>query len=482
MRFSQKPIVVLAASLTLPPAGLVLLWMRKGTSVFRKSLGSLAIVVAGIAHLFLFYGTHMEFTGEIRPVFSFRGGERHYRQLEASRAAQSAAQPATGSAYWADFLGPGRLGHYDQKPILTDWPASGLRQVWKQPSGGGYASFTVANGLAFTIEQRRRNEVVAAYDVRTGRELWTNSWPAHFEETLGGNGPRATPVWDDGRVYPLGAEGELRCLESATGKAIWNKNILADNGAANLRWGMAASPLVVDGKVIVTPGGSHGNSVVAYDKLTGARVWGSLDDKAAYASPAVATVGGRRQLLVITAARAVGLTVEDGRLLWEYPWVTQEGINAAQPIAVAANRVYLSSGYGHGATVLELIPRGDGFDTRVVWANHRMKNKFNTAVLHEGYIYGLDEGILACVDVQSGELKWKGGRYGYGQLLLASGHLVVLTEEGDVVLVRAAPDKLQEVARFNALKGKTWNIPAISDGLLLVRNEIEMAAFRIAAD
>ena len=482
MRFSQKPIVVLAASLTLPPAGLVLLWVRKGTSVFRKSLGSLAIVVAGIAHLFLFYGMHMEFTGEIRPVFSFRGGERHYRQLEASRAAQSAAQPATGSAYWADFLGPGRLGHYDQKPILTDWPASGLRQVWKQPSGGGYASFTVANGLAFTIEQRRRNEVVAAYDVRTGRELWTNSWPAHFEETLGGNGPRATPVWDDGRVYPLGAEGELRCLESATGKAIWNKNILADNGAANLRWGMAASPLVVDGKVIVTPGGSHGNSVVAYDKLTGARVWGSLDDKAAYASPAVATVGGRRQLLVITAARAVGLTVEDGRLLWEYPWVTQEGINAAQPIAVAANRVYLSSGYGHGATVLELIPRGDGFDTRVVWANHRMKNKFNTAVLHEGYIYGLDEGILACVDVQSGELKWKGGRYGYGQLLLASGHLVVLTEEGDVVLVRAAPDKLQEVARFNALKGKTWNIPAISDGLLLVRNEIEMAAFRIAAD
>ena len=501
MRFSQKPIVILAASLVLPPAGLVLLWLRKGTSVFRKGLGSLAIVVVGMAHLFLFYGLHMEFSGGIRPVFTFQGGERHYRQLEAHRAAfqspgppgvepapsapvkaESIPEPAAGSTYWADFLGPGRLGHYDQKPSLTEWPAGGLHQVWKQPVGGGYASFTAANGLAFTIEQRRRNEVVAAYDMRTGRERWTHSWKALFEEVLGGNGPRATPVWESGRVYALGAEGELRCLESATGKLVWNKNILADNAAANLKWGMAASPLVVDGKVIVTPGGGHGNSVVAYDKLSGLRVWGSLDDQAAYASPAVATVGGRRQLLVMTAKRAVGLAVEDGRLLWEYPWVTQEGINAAQPIVVAANRVYLSSGYGHGAAVLELAPRGDGFQTRVVWANTRMKNKFNSAVLHEGYLYGLDDGILACVDVESGELKWKGGRYGYGQLLLASGHLVVLTEEGDVVLVRAAPEKHREVARFSALQGKTWNIPAVSDGSLLVRNEVEMAAFRIAAD
>src|ERR1017187_6534040 len=443
MRFSQKPIVILGASLVFPPAGLILLWMRQGTSVLRKSLGSLAILVAGVAHLFLFYGLHMEFSGGIRPVFSFQGGERHYRQLEAHRVAfqapapamveatpaaaaapvkaASVPAPATGSTYWADFLGPGRLGHYDQEPILTEWPAGGLHKVWKQPVGGGYASFTVANGLAFTIEQRRANEVVAAYDVRTGRERWTHSWKAFFAEVLGGNGPRATPVWDDGRLYALGAEGELRCLESATGKLIWNKNILVDNGASNLHWGMAASPLVVSGKVIVAPGGSHGNSVVAYDKLSGHRLWSSLDDKAAYTSPALATVGGRRQLLVITAKRAAGLAVEDGKLLWEYPWVTYEDINAAQPIAVSANRVYLSSGYGHGAVVLELTPQGDGFQTRVVWANTRMKNKFNSAVLHQGYIYGLDEGILACVDVETGNLKWKGGRYGYGQLLLASG-------------------------------------------------------------
>jgi outer membrane protein assembly factor BamB len=485
VRFSQKPAVILATSLIFPPIGLVLLWLYKGASIRRKCLSTVEIALIGIAQLFLLYGMHMEFSGGFRPVFSFNGGERHYRELEASRAAPlvaSPTEPPASSTYWADFLGPGRLGHYDQRPILTDWPASGLRRIWKQPVGGGYASFTAANGLAFTIEQRRGDEVVAAYDLRTGRERWTHAWKARFAEPLGGNGPRATPVWYDGRIYALGAEGELRCLESATGKLIWNKNILTDNGAANLHWGMAASPLVVDGKVIVTPGGSHNNSVVAYDKLSGNRVWGSLDDQAAYASPTVATVGGRRQLLVVTASRAVGLTLEDGKLLWEHPWATQQGINAAQPIVVADNRVYLSAGYGHGATVLELTPRGDAFDNRVVWANNRMKNKFNSAVLYGGHLYGLDEGILACIDVETGDLTWKGGRYGFGQLLLASGHLVVLTEEGDVVLVRATPEKHQELARFSALQGKTWNVPAISDGVLLVRNEVEMAAFRVAAD
>ena len=347
MRSSQKLIVTLVAALILPPVGLILLWLRQGTSVFLKILGSLAIVVVGIAHLFLFYGLHMELTGGFRPVFTFQSDERHYRQLEAHRAryqapiapasepapslpsppsapptAKSIREAAAGSTYWADFLGPGRLGHYDQKTILTSWPSAGLHQLWKQPVGGGYASFTVANGVAFTIEQRRGNEVVAAYDVRTGRERWTHSWKALFAEVLGGNGPRATPVWDDGRVYALGAQGELRCLESATGKLIWNKNILTENGASNLQWGMSASPLVVDGKVIVTPGGAHGNSVVAYDKLSGQRVWGSLDDQAAYDSPTLATVGGRRQLLVISARRVVGLTVEDGKLLWEYPWAS----------------------------------------------------------------------------------------------------------------------------------------------------------------
>src|SRR5258705_4289310 len=158
--------------------------------------------------------------------------------------------------------------------VLTQWPAQGLPLIWKEPVGLGYASFTIADGRAYTIEQRRRQEVVAAYDVNTGRELWTQSWNAAYIDDSR-DGPRSTPTWYDGRRYALGATGELRCLDAKTGAVIWGKNILSDNQSQNLMWAMAASPLVVDDKVIVLPGGSANNSVVAYNKMTGVPVWKS---------------------------------------------------------------------------------------------------------------------------------------------------------------------------------------------------------------
>ncbi|MGH9723116.1 MAG: PQQ-binding-like beta-propeller repeat protein [Bryobacteraceae bacterium] len=164
--------------------------------------------------------------------------------------------------------------------------------LWRQPVGGGYASFVIVQGRAYTIEQRREQEVVAAYDVKNGRELWTNSWKAEFKEAMGGDGPRATPQWHDGRLYTLGATGEFRCLDAGGGRTIWRKNILEDNAAENIQWAMSASPLIVDDKVIVLPGGSGGKSVVAYDRSSGAPVWKALDDKAAYTAPMVATLAG----------------------------------------------------------------------------------------------------------------------------------------------------------------------------------------------
>jgi outer membrane protein assembly factor BamB len=391
--------------------------------------------------------------------------------------------PVRSGFIWSDFRGPNRDGRYTAAPIRTDWPREGLRRLWKQPVGGGYASFVVANGHAFTIEQRRNQEVVAAYDVETGREIWTNAWNASFEESMGGDGPRATPTYHEGRVYALGAEGELRVLEAATGALVWRRNILSDNGASNLSWGMSASPLIVDDTVVVLPGGTRGSSVVAYARSTGDPVWKSLNDEASYTSPMLVTIGGARQLLVVTATRVVGLTPDKGSLLWEYPWSTFNGINVAQPIVFTHNgrdRIFISASYGHGAAVFELTESGGGrFQTRTVWENERMKNKFTSSVLHDGHIYGLDESILASVNAETGEQNWKGGRYGYGQLLLAGNHLVVLTEDGDVVLVNATPAAHQEVARFRALEGKTWNHPVIADGKLIVRNIQEMAAFDI---
>ena len=381
---------------------------------------------------------------------------------------------------WPGFRGAARDGVYPE-PIRVSW--DGLAPMWKRPVGGGRSSFAVADGRAFTIEQRLRDEVVVAYDVMTGRELWIDAWPERFSQWMGGGeGPRATPAWADGFVFALGARGELRCLDAASGRLVWRTNILQDAGAKNLTWGMAASPLIAGDAVVVLPGGPDGKSVAAYDRRTGDRLWTALDDKQAYASPMQVTLGGVPQFLVVSATRLVGLGLDRRDVLWEFPWSTDHDGSAAQPIVIGDERVFYSSGYGTGAVVIELAKAGDRFDVRQVWRNIRMKNRQSSSVLHDGFIYGLDEGILACLDASTGELKWKGGRYGHGQVLLAGGHLVVTTEDGDLVLVAASPEGHRELSRVPAVDGETWNVPAFADGILLVRNTKEMAAFDLRPD
>ena len=486
------------------------------TSIVRSVLTvlggivALVVIIGGILVVGLDLRVELA-GGALRPIFSFGSTDDHYVALEHNRSqhysrhlpagplpaprpeadtsiAAGAPPPPTSphlehasvevrsDAYWTDFRGPNRDGHYTQTSIRTDWPAAGLEPVWSQPIGGGYASFVVAQEVAFTIEQRREQEVVAAYDLATGRELWAHTWDADFREPMGGPGPRATPTWHAGRIYALGATGQLWCLEADTGDVIWERDILSDSQATNLTWAMSAAPLVVDDLVVVQPGGTTGWSVVAYNRNTGDVVWHALDDVQAYTSPMTATLASVRQVLTVTANRAVGLDPRDGELLWEHPWVVGPPPSMAQPVLVGDDRVFLS-GSGAGATVIELSRAHDRFTVETVWSNNRMKNKFSSSVLHEGYLYGLDGAILACIDAATGELQWKGGRYGYGQLLLADGHLVVITERGDLVLVRATPAGHEEVASSDAIEGKTWNVPALADGQLLVRNSRQMAAF-----
>jgi outer membrane protein assembly factor BamB len=263
---------------------------------------------------------------------------------------------------------------------------------------------------------------------------------------------------------------------------VWRTNILNDAGAKNLKWGMSASPLISGDAVIVLPGGPAGRSIAAYDRRTGKRLWTALDDQQAYVAPMQITLLGVPQFLIVSAKRLIGLSLDRHEVLWEFPWTTDHDANAAQPIVIGDNRVFYSSGYGSGAVVLELTKTGDRVAVRQVWRNIRMKNRQSSSVLHDGFIYGLDEGILACLDASTGDVKWKGGRYGHGQLLLAGNHLLVITEEGALTLVAATPEKLLELAEVEALDGETWNVPAFAGGILLVRNTKEMAAFDLRPD
>jgi outer membrane protein assembly factor BamB len=478
-------------ALLFPPAGLILLWLARGISAGRKVFASVVILLYGVIYtaliltvLWKFFGMQYEFRGSGVPALTWRKTLPDYQKLEASRSSQKQAAATNvssgGSAYWTGFRGPNRDGHYREQLITTSWSASGPPLLWKQPVGGGYASFAIAQGRAFTIEQRREQEVVAAYDLASGRELWANGWEAEFKEPLGGDGPRATPAWASGKVYALGAMGELRCLESESGRVLWQTNVLDQNRAPLLTYGVSASPLVHEEKLIVAAGGPRKHSVVAYNKDTGQMLWGSLDDGAAYSSPMIAEIVGERQLLVVTRTRAVGLNIADGKLLWQFPWVVLQGNrNIAQPVIIGTNRVFLSAGYGTGCMLLEINRTENGFAPREVWRNKNLKNKFTSSVLLDGFLYGLDEDILACIDAATGERRWKDGRYGYGQTVLANGQLIILCGNGDLAVVKASPERHHELCRFPAIKGKTWNHPALAGGFLLVRNNAEMACFDV---
>lgn len=486
-----SPLRLRLATLVFPPWGLVLLW-RTPRRLWRKLIGTLGILFFSLLYVALgafilvrLGALKIEWRGGYAPALTWRKSLPNYDALEQNRV-ERLVEPwakhfAGSSAAWPGFRGPNRDSHYDEKPILTDWPVQGLKLLWRQPCGGGYSSFAIAHGGAFTIEQRRDSEVAVAYDLNDGAEIWKCAWSDHFQEYFSEEGPRSTPSYSDDKIYILGAMGELRCLEAATGKTIWSHNILVENHASVPTYGIAGSPLVLDDKLIVQSSAGNGKSVLCYDKRDGKLLWSALDDTTGYASPALVNLADKDQIIVCAETRTVGLNIEDGKILWEYPWrVLHNQLPIAQPVLLSTNRFLLSAGYFTGCAAVEVSKTGSRFTARTLWQNKNLKNKFTSSVFSQGYIYGLDEDILTCLDASTGERKWKDGRYGYGQVLLANGHLVILSGEGELALVKATPEHYEELARFPAIKGKTWNHPAIAGGKILVRNAQEMACFQIS--
>jgi outer membrane protein assembly factor BamB len=472
----------------------------------RVRLGLLALLVGGGAAL---AGSVREvrFSGDMVPAFTFRWEKSADDLLEEdrkSRAADTADAPAEGGRagihlICSNFFGYTRDGIVSDSELEPDWSAKPPKQLWRQPAGGGYSGFALREGLAVTIEQRRGEEAVVCYEAASGRERWVHKYAAHFQEPLGGPGPRATPAVADvatgprkgswgHKVYSLGAEGRLKCLDLKTGEEGWSANILAGN--ANLPWGMAASPLVhlehvadeLEPRIIVAPGvqadGAKGRGVLVYDAKTGKELRAFGNRQGAYSSPVIGKLCGGEQLLVLGGDGLTGYDPTAGRELWHHPWVAHppQNINVAQPLVLDGDRVLISSGYDVGCAMLRV--RKDG-PPEVLWQNKLMRCKFTSPVHRDGYLYGLDEGILACLDARTGERRWRDGRYGHGQLLLADRHLLILSERGDLVLVEATPERHNELGRVTALKGKTWNPPALSACFAFVRNDKEMAAYAL---
>ena len=442
---------------------------------------SVAIVALSAASI-----RRMDFTGDLVPVIEFRW-ERSPRQALLEHRAGQIAEPANATAMLIDvqdtdmpeYRGRRREGVVVGPRLRRNWQTEPPRLVWRQPVGGGYGAFAVAGNCAITIEQRGQDEAVVCYHSATGREFWVYRYPALFSETLGGDGPRATPTIVNGRVYAQGATGVLTCLDGASGEEVWSRNVLELFGVENLPWGMAGSPLVLEGVVIVNPGvqGEEGDktAVVALAAATGDVRWKAGSAQAGYASPMLATFAGQRQVVIFDAAGAAGLNLETGQEHWRYPWKSQSGVNAAQPAVAGPNRLFISS--VDGGALVEVAYSNDTWAATPVWENRNLRAYFSNPIVLGPYIYGLDLGILVCLDVETGKRMWKGGRYGHGQMLLADDLLVILTENGELVLVEATPEAHRELCRFQAIEGRTWNNPTLVDGRIYVRNHLEMACY-----
>jgi outer membrane protein assembly factor BamB len=377
------------------------------------------------------------------------------------------------------FLGPDRSGVLTGIPLSRDWDRSPPKALWRQPIGLGWSAFAVSGQHAITQEQRREEELIVCYELSTGRALWAHTNRVRFAESMGGDGPRATPTTHRGRVYAMGATGILDCLEETTGKLVWSRDVLGENKLSNLTWGKSDSPLLVGDLVVVTGGNEREKSLLSYEAATGKPVWQAGHDRASYCSPQLASVCGQEQILMVNGHSVTSHDPRDGSILWEFPW-PNDFAKATQPLVVDTNKVFLSAGYGVGCVMLQISrPSTGAWSAAELWKSRNLKPKFTNVVRRGQHVYGLDDGVLACVSLEQGKREWKEGRYGHGQILLVDDLLLVQAESGEVVLVEISPEKPTERARFPALQGKTWNNPVLVHDLLLVRNDQEAACYRL---
>ena len=460
------------------------------SSVRRRILFTGLAVVTALSACFRIEGVD----GDLLPIVRWRLAARPDRVIEPIKVVPKVAtkdqnksdidtpsSPIAGTESEQDFpqfLGKNRNGKLSERALQHDWAAHPPRLLWERPIGAAWSAFSVAGQRAVTQEQRGESELVVCYDLTTGNPLWSHADQTRYDTTIAGIGPRASPTIAGGAVYTLGATGILNCLDLVTGQRRWRVDTLADTQAPLLDWGMAGSPLVEGDLVIINTGGKLA-TLAAYDRATGQRRWTSGSESTSYASPTIHTMLGQRQIVMQNQFTVTGHAIEDGKLLWSHP-APGAHPKVAQPVALGSDRLLISSGYGTGSDAFELTRDEAGrVTTRSLWKNVYLKAKFANIIEHEGFLYGLNDGTLVCLEAATGQRQWRGERYGHGQLLLIGEVLLIQAESGEVVLVEAKPGEFKELSRFTAFTEKTWNSPALSGRLLLVRNDRMAACFEL---
>ncbi|MEM6569686.1 MAG: PQQ-binding-like beta-propeller repeat protein [Planctomycetota bacterium] len=418
------------------------------------------------------------FVGDYTPELSWRWSPTPEERMLAAR--EGAAPVAVTKAVaitlqpgdWPAYRGPVRNGRAAAPPVALDWSQSPPNEAWRIDVGPGWSSFIHVDGRLFTQEQRGEQEAVTCYDAATGAELWSSAYDGRFTEVVSGAGPRATPTFHDGRIYALGALAVLSACDAATGEVIWRRDLVADMGAVIPMWGASASPLVAGGHVLVYLDGANGRGLVAFDPATGEERWSKAWNGMNYGSAQPARLGGEDLVLFTHEEGLSALRPDDGSVAWTFLPSGWKTVPMIQPQAVDDDTVLVALGDGVGIARLEITRDGDAWTIEEAWSSTRMRPSFNDFVVHEGHVYGFDQSILTCIELETGERAWRRGRYGFGQLVLLeeADALLIAAESGDLALVSTDPSAQAELGRVELLDGKTWNHPIVVGDRVFARN------------
>lgn len=396
------------------------------------------------------------------------------------------------------FLGEGYWAEVKDVVLETDWNESPPKEIWRRKIGAGWSAFAIVGDYAVTQEQRDQSELVTCYDVATGEIVWSHAddvrWDPRGTGALGYVGPRATPTIYDGKVFAHGATGILNCLDAQSGEVLWSHDTLKKHDAENVNWGKAGSPLIVDETVVISVGGTGNQSLVAYSMESGEVVWAAGSRQSSYASPVLAEFADERQIVSVDEGAVTSYRAADGEELWDFAWPSSSGADAAssQPIPLSGDQFFVSKGYGLGSALVQVThDQQSGWQAKPAWKGTRqygqkpvMKTKMGNVVIHEGHVYGLDDIYLQCVELETGKKRWKERRrpkIGHGQIMLIGSTILVLSEQGELILVDASPDEYLELASMRVFDEDqiTWNNPAFSAPYLLLRNAEEAVCLEL---
>jgi outer membrane protein assembly factor BamB len=368
---------------------------------------------------------------------------------------------------WPQWRGPNRNGISSEKGWLDHWPADGPPIAWKAAVGAGFSSFAVASGRVYTMGNSDNADTIFCFEAATGREIWKHSYPADLGDKYFEGGTTGTPTVDNGRVFALSRWGDLFCLEAATGKIVWTNKVATLTGVRIPGWGFSSAPTVLENLLLL----NVGEAGLALDKTTGKVIWQSANKDAGYSTPLPWKHDGKWSVLLGSGQSYLAVDSQTGKELWRIHWLTQYGVNAADPV-LDGDQVFISSGYGKGAALLK---PGAGPEPEVVWKSKVLRTQLNAAVLLDGYLYGgdgdaSDKPPLKCVAIADGKEQWSEPGAAVGALMAADGKLIVMGDRGELLIAPASPKGFQPTARAQVLGGKCWTAPVLANGFIYCRN------------